>query len=275
MTSRPTVPAPSTATRSGARLIWARAGPSRPEPAAGRSEDIATNGSGPLRAIAEWFPGERGRLHSPAMMTELAPAPAPSAAPVERPRIFSGIQPSGIVHLGNDLGAIRNYVRLQRELRGDLLHRRLPRPDQHPRAGLAALTDARDGGVPPGARPGSRALHPVRPEPPARAYRACLAVHDRDAGQLAGADADLQGKEAEAARRHQPRAAHLPGPAGGRHRHLQGLARPGRQGPGRPSRAEPRDRPDLQQPLRRDLPRSRRPSSPRRPPSSGPTASGR
>ena len=27
--------------------------------------------------------------------------------------IFSGIQPSGTVHLGNDLGAIRNYVRLQ------------------------------------------------------------------------------------------------------------------------------------------------------------------
>jgi tryptophanyl-tRNA synthetase len=28
-------------------------------------------------------------------------------------RIFSGIQPSGIVHLGNDLGAIQNYVKLQ------------------------------------------------------------------------------------------------------------------------------------------------------------------
>jgi tryptophanyl-tRNA synthetase len=47
------------------------------------------------------------------MTTEVAPAPAPLVAPVERPRIFSGIQPSGIVHLGNDLGAIRNYVRLQ------------------------------------------------------------------------------------------------------------------------------------------------------------------
>ncbi|HSS36500.1 MAG TPA: tryptophan--tRNA ligase [Patescibacteria group bacterium] len=49
------------------------------------------------------------------MTTELAPAPAPLAAAHERPRIFSGIQPSGIVHLGNDLGAIRNYVRLQYE----------------------------------------------------------------------------------------------------------------------------------------------------------------
>ena len=49
------------------------------------------------------------------MTTELAATPAPIAAPAERARIFSGIQPSGIVHLGNDLGAIRNYVRLQSE----------------------------------------------------------------------------------------------------------------------------------------------------------------
>jgi tryptophanyl-tRNA synthetase len=34
-----------------------------------------------------------------------------AANPV-KPRIFSGIQPSGLVHLGNDLGAIRNYVAL-------------------------------------------------------------------------------------------------------------------------------------------------------------------
>ena len=38
---------------------------------------------------------------------------APLAADTTRQRIFSGIQPSGIVHLGNDLGAIRNYVALQ------------------------------------------------------------------------------------------------------------------------------------------------------------------
>ena len=49
------------------------------------------------------------------MTTELLPAPAPATAGADRPRIFSGIQPSGIVHLGNDLGAIRNYVRLQWE----------------------------------------------------------------------------------------------------------------------------------------------------------------
>jgi tryptophanyl-tRNA synthetase len=49
------------------------------------------------------------------MTVDLMPAPAPAPAAAERPRIFSGIQPSGIVHLGNDLGAIRNYVMLQYE----------------------------------------------------------------------------------------------------------------------------------------------------------------
>ncbi|GIW19926.1 MAG: hypothetical protein KatS3mg065_0222 [Chloroflexota bacterium] len=46
--------------------------------------------------------------------TAQASPPAPAAVP-PRPRIFSGIQPSGVPHLGNDLGAIRNYVRLQDE----------------------------------------------------------------------------------------------------------------------------------------------------------------
>ena len=41
------------------------------------------------------------------------PGRAPLTTDPTRPRTFSGIQPSGIVHLGNDLGAIRNYVALQ------------------------------------------------------------------------------------------------------------------------------------------------------------------
>ena len=51
------------------------------------------------------------------MTTDLAPTPvtAPVEAPAARPRTFSGIQPSGVVHLGNELGAIDNYVRLQLE----------------------------------------------------------------------------------------------------------------------------------------------------------------
>ena len=49
------------------------------------------------------------------MTIDLAPAPAELERAAPRPKIFSGIQPSGSVHLGNDLGAIRNYVRLQHE----------------------------------------------------------------------------------------------------------------------------------------------------------------
>jgi tryptophanyl-tRNA synthetase len=47
------------------------------------------------------------------MTIDLEPAPAPVARESGPHRIFSGIQPSGIAHLGNDLGAIRNYVALQ------------------------------------------------------------------------------------------------------------------------------------------------------------------
>jgi len=48
------------------------------------------------------------------MTTATQPAARGTNTPVA-PRTFSGIQPSGTVHLGNDLGAIRNYVRLQDE----------------------------------------------------------------------------------------------------------------------------------------------------------------
>ncbi|MGH2476278.1 MAG: tryptophan--tRNA ligase [Candidatus Limnocylindrales bacterium] len=49
------------------------------------------------------------------MTTEILPAPSPVETPAPKPRIFSGIQPSGVPHIGNDLGAIRNYVKLQYE----------------------------------------------------------------------------------------------------------------------------------------------------------------
>jgi tryptophanyl-tRNA synthetase len=49
------------------------------------------------------------------MTTEILPAPSPVETAAPKPRIFSGIQPSGVPHIGNDLGAIRNYVKLQYE----------------------------------------------------------------------------------------------------------------------------------------------------------------
>ena len=46
-----------------------------------------------------------------------------------RPRILSGVQPSGKLHLGNYFGAIKQHIELQDAGRLLLLHRRLPRPD--------------------------------------------------------------------------------------------------------------------------------------------------
>jgi len=48
------------------------------------------------------------------MAIDVRPAPG-GPVTLPGPRIFSGIQPSGVMHLGNDLGAVRNYVRLQAE----------------------------------------------------------------------------------------------------------------------------------------------------------------
>ena len=42
-------------------------------------------------------------------------APDNSFAPAPTNRIFSGVQPTGNLHLGNYLGAIRNWVRLQHD----------------------------------------------------------------------------------------------------------------------------------------------------------------
>jgi tryptophanyl-tRNA synthetase len=48
------------------------------------------------------------------MADEPTPAVPPADGPRERrPRVFSGIQPSGALHLGNYLGAIRNFVAMQ------------------------------------------------------------------------------------------------------------------------------------------------------------------
>jgi tryptophanyl-tRNA synthetase len=42
-----------------------------------------------------------------------SPRPDETPKPERRPRVFSGTQPSGTLHLGNYLGAIRNYVAMQ------------------------------------------------------------------------------------------------------------------------------------------------------------------
>jgi len=53
-------------------------------------------------------------------LSDAAPTPAPGAPPptttdvaATRGRVFSGVQPSGLPHLGNYLGAFRNYIAMQ------------------------------------------------------------------------------------------------------------------------------------------------------------------
>ena len=124
-------------------------------------------------------------------------------------------------------------------------------PDRAPRP------DARDGRRAAGPRPGPRErctlfVQSHRPEVTELMWLFSTVTPV----ELAAADADVQGEAGQPARRRQPRAPHLPGPPGGRHRPLQGVGRAGRQGPGGAPGALARDRAGVQRPLRRDLPRA-------------------
>jgi len=46
-------------------------------------------------------------------MTDTASTPAATDAPASGGRVFSGVQPSGLPHIGNHLGAFRNYIAMQ------------------------------------------------------------------------------------------------------------------------------------------------------------------
>lgn len=50
-----------------------------------------------------------------AQRTDVRPRPAPAGTMQVPVRVFSGIQPTGIVHIGNYVGAIRQWAQLQRE----------------------------------------------------------------------------------------------------------------------------------------------------------------
>ena len=234
--------------------------------------------NGSRREPAERPPGERRRSATLASHDDRPRPRARAASPRRRarPRIFCGIQPSGVVHLGNDLGAIRNYVRLQGEYEAIYCivdyHALTSTHD----AGPAAAADARDGRLAAGprastrsaARCSSRATAPSTPSWPG-----CSRRSRRSAGS-------------SGRRRTRRRSANQPDDVN--HGLLtypvlqaadiviyKASLRAGRQGPGRPPRAVARDRPGVQRAATARRSPSRRRSTPRRRSSSAPTASGR
>ncbi len=116
------------------------------------------------------------------------------------PRIFSGIQPTGNLHLGNYLGAIRNWVTLQADYECifcivDLHALTLP---QDP-AG-AAQRDARGNGGLYRRRHRPGALHHFQSKHGPGAHPACLAVRLPDAAGLAQPHDPVQGQGRQAPR---------------------------------------------------------------------------
>lgn len=74
----------------------------------------STDGSGDIIGANKRFGSRwKGAINSMTIQ-EQAPAAAAATASATRKRVFSGIQPSGNSHIGNYLGAIRNWV-LQQE----------------------------------------------------------------------------------------------------------------------------------------------------------------
>ena len=93
------------------------------------------------------------------------------SAPTFTPRVFSGIQPSGGLTLGNYLGMVKRAVAMQGRgsVRDDLLHGRSARDHRLAGPGGPAPKHARDRGVLHrlGNRP--QTLNPVQPKPGGRA----------------------------------------------------------------------------------------------------------
>ena len=123
----------------------------------------------------------------------LTPQPRPHRTPAMQ-RIFSGIQPSGIPTLGNYLGAIRNWVALQRDHECLYCVVDLHAITDVAGPGGAGDGDAGDGGGPDRLRHRPGGAHPVPPVGGPRPRAAGLDLHLRRADGLAEPDDAVQGQ---------------------------------------------------------------------------------
>ena len=175
------------------------------------------------------------------------------SGPIQNRRVLSGMRPTGMLHLGNYHGALKNWIELQYQYECYFFiadwHALTTGYEDTSQARGVRLDDGdrlAGGGLEPGRRD---AVHPVAG---ARARRAASAAVDDHAARLAGARSLLQGS-AGAARR--PGSDHLrisglSAAAVGGHPAVPRAVRAGGRGPGGARRDHARDRAALQSHLR-------------------------
>ena len=164
-------------------------------------------------------------------VTENSKSQGPAA---QRPRVLSGMRPTGKLHLGNYMGALANWVKLQDQYEcyffiADWHALTTDYADPQPDCAEHARGDARL----PGGGARSRAQRAVFAEPRKATRRTCAAAgHEHSAG-LAGTRAQLQGDAGES-RQQGPddlRIPRLPGADGRGHSALPGRLCAGGPGP--------------------------------------------
>ena len=156
-------------------------------------------------------------------------------------RVFSGIQATGAKHIGNYIGAMRQYVSTQDRGRRLLLHRRPALDNGRLRPARPARSHARPGRAPLCGRPRPRPLHPLPSEPRDSARGGRLAALGRHRVRTTRPYDPVQGEGRRQGLR-LCRALHLSRPDGGRHPALPDGHRPGRGRSAAARRARPRRR---------------------------------
>ena len=166
-------------------------------------------------------------------------------------RVFSGVQPTGNLHLGNYLGAIMKFVELQKT--HDCLYcvvdlHAITVP-QDPEELKASIREVAAAFIACGHR--SQDTYCLQSEPGRGTRRACLGVQLRRAHRLAQSHDAVQGKGRQGSRERLGRPFRLSVPDGGRYSALSRDACAGRRGPEAASRTGARHRAKIQQGLRR------------------------
>ncbi len=175
-------------------------------------------------------------------------------------RVFSGMQPTGNLHLGNYLGAMLNWIELQKthECIYCVVDMHAITVWQDPKELRAAIREVTAAYIACGPRP--QELNSLQPEPGVRARRARLDLQLRRAARLAQPHDPVQGEGRQGQGERVRRALRLSQPDGGRHPRLSGDACAGRRRPEAAPGAGARHRPEVQQRLQ-DV-RSRRRATP-------------